>query len=66
MMNMLIMVRVHYTIDIVAGLLFSIFIYGIISRWIGWCDLLGNLPYIIVVKPVIKLIKLFENKRKNK
>ncbi len=63
MMNMLITVRIHYTIDVIAGLLFSIFIYQVISKGGKYCDMLGNLPYLVFGRPVVKFIE--KKRRKN-
>jgi hypothetical protein len=57
MMNMLITVRIHYTVDVIAGLLFSIFIYQLMSKGVKYCDMLGNLPYLVFGRPVVKFIQ---------
>jgi hypothetical protein len=46
MMNMLIVTRVHYTIDVGGGLLFSFFFYRFCSKNVYWIDRLMSLPYV--------------------
>ena len=46
MMNMLLLTRVHYSIDIIAGFLFAIWFYRISERILYYTDRLFSLPYV--------------------
>ena len=54
MMNMLTIVRVHYTIDIAGGLIFSIFWSRNVNPFIYYCDWIISLPYVAGKKLVEK------------
>lgn len=47
MMNMLLITRVHYTIDVAAGLVFSLFFHGVAGKWVYYFDWLLSLPYLL-------------------
>lgn len=57
MMNMLIITRVHYTADVVGGLIFSVYFYWAVSYRLVWIDKLASLPFFLVVKPIINRYK---------
>lgn len=48
MMNMLTITRVHYTVDIIGGLVFALFFYRTSKRVFIYFDKLFSLPYFIV------------------
>ena len=45
MMATLIIVRIHYTIDVVAAVIFSLFIYGMVWKYLPWVDWAWSLPF---------------------
>jgi hypothetical protein len=61
MMNMLIVTRVHYTIDVGGGLLFSFFFYGFCCNYVYWIDRLMSFPYVVGKKIYVKMIKKSTN-----
>ena len=48
MMNMLIITRVHYTIDVMAGLIFAFFYHKLASKFVKYIDMLFTIPFYIV------------------
>jgi len=60
MMNMLVITRVHYTIDIGAGLLFACFFYKLCCDYVCWIDKFISIPYLIgkKVQEKVKNIKI--------
>lgn len=47
MMNMLLITRVHYTVDVAAGLVYAFFFYGLAEKIISYFDWLVSLPYLL-------------------
>ena len=47
MLNMLLITKVHYLVDIVGGLIFSIWYYRLAIRIIVYFDKLLSLPYVL-------------------
>ena len=47
MMNMLIVTRVHYVIDVIAGIIFAFWSYRLSKRYIIYFDKFLNLPYAL-------------------
>lgn len=47
MMNMLLITRVHYTIDVAAGLVYAFFVFSLIERVVSYFDWLLSLPYLL-------------------
>ncbi len=47
MMNMLLITRVHYTIDIAAGLVFAVFMSKNVNRFVPWADKIISLPLLL-------------------
>ncbi len=64
MMNMLIITRVHYTVDIMGGLIFSIYMYWLAGQLTVQIDKLISLPYTHVIKPLISKIRIKINERR--
>ncbi len=56
-MNMLIVTRVHYTIDVVGGLIFSVYSYWLIGKFTERIDRVISAPYKYVIKPLIEKVK---------
>ncbi len=56
-MNMLIVTRVHYTIDVVGGLIFSVYSYWLIGQFTERIDRVISAPYKYVIKPLIEKVK---------
>lgn len=54
MMNMLLITRVHYTIDVAGGLVFAFFWSRIAERYVSYFDWLVSLPYVVGRKVVMK------------
>lgn len=52
MMNMLTIVRVHYTVDVAGGLVFAFFFHKLAGRIVYYWDWILNLPYFLVKKGV--------------
>lgn len=46
---MLIVFRVHYVIDIIGGVIYAGFVYGVVERNLECVDRIVNKPYDIVV-----------------
>ena len=63
MMNMLLITRVHYTIDVAGGLVFAFFWSRFAERYISYFDWLLTLPYVAGRKV---LEKCKENKIRGK
>lgn len=57
MMNMLIITRVHYTADVIGGLIFAVYFYWVVVEKLIWVDKLASLPYSFVIKPIIEKVK---------
>lgn len=47
MMNMLLITRVHYTIDIAGGIFYAFFLYNFASRLIFYMDWVLSVPYLL-------------------
>jgi hypothetical protein len=47
MMNMLLITRVHYTIDVASGLVYAFFVYSLVERVVRYFDWLLSLPYLL-------------------
>jgi hypothetical protein len=56
-MNMLIVTRVHYTIDVAGGLIFSVYCYWLIGQFTERIDRVVSAPYKYAIKPLIHKIK---------
>lgn len=56
-MNMLIVTRVHYTIDVAGGLIFSAYSYWLIGHFTETIDRIISAPYKYVIRPLIEKIK---------
>jgi hypothetical protein len=50
MMNMLLITRVHYTIDVAGGIVFAYFFHKFCSKNIKYMDKILSLPYFIFMK----------------
>lgn len=48
MMNMLLITRVHYVVDIAGGLIFAIWYHRTATRYVLYIDKFLTLPYFIV------------------
>ncbi len=57
MMNLLIITRVHYTADIIGGLIFSVYYYWVAGLHTERIDKIGNSPYLYGIKPLIDRFK---------
>ena len=49
MVNMLLITQVHWMVDIIGGLIFSVWCYRTIQRVIGFIDMVVSLPYRFTV-----------------
>jgi hypothetical protein len=47
MMNMLLLTRVHYTIDIAGGLIYAFFFYGMAEKIVVYFDWLLSGPFVL-------------------
>lgn len=61
MMNMLLLTRVHYTIDIAGGLIYAFFFYGMAEKIVVYFDWLLSGPFVMGKKVYLMCS---ENKRK--
>jgi hypothetical protein len=52
-MNMLIVTRVHYTIDVAGGLIYSVYCYWLIGVFTERIDRIISAPYKYAIKPLI-------------
>lgn len=50
MMNMLIITRVHYTIDVAGGLVFAFAVFEFCNKNLYWFDRFLSLPYVLGAK----------------
>jgi len=57
MMNMLIITRVHYTVDVIGGLVFSVYSYWVIGKLTVYIDMAISLPYKYGIQPLIKRVQ---------
>ncbi len=64
MMNMLIITRVHYTADIVGGLIFSVYFYWLVGFHMIWIDKAASLPYVYAIKPLVDQFQIRRNRIK--
>jgi len=62
MMNMLTITRVHYTIDIVGGLIFSFFMHRNVAPLVYCADWIISQPYSLSVK-AIAAFKKYRSKK---
>ncbi len=60
MTNVLIITRIHYTIDIIAAIIFTILIYRLVIVVLKYVDFLFSIPYYLV------RITYFKVKKKKK
>ena len=56
-MNMLIVTRVHYTIDVTGGLIFSVYCYWLIGQFTEKIDRVISVPYKYVIRPLIDKVR---------
>jgi hypothetical protein len=54
MMNMLLVTKVHYTIDILGALAFAFWFHRMASRYVAYIDKFLSLPYWIYKKLKLK------------
>jgi hypothetical protein len=54
MMNMLLITRVHYTVDVAAGLIYAFIFYGLAEQIVSYFDWLISLPYLLGKKALAK------------
>jgi hypothetical protein len=47
MMNMLLVTRVHYTIDVAGGLVFALFFYSMAEKIVPYFDWLVSQPFVL-------------------
>jgi hypothetical protein len=50
MINLLIMTKVHYTVDIIGGLIFATYAHYLASRTVFYTDKMMNFPYWLALK----------------
>ena len=56
-MNMLIVTRVHYTIDVAGGLIYSVYCYWLIGVFTERIDRIISAPYKYAIKPLIEKVR---------
>jgi hypothetical protein len=44
------MTKVHYTVDIIGGLIFAIFMYNLASKTVYYTDKFISLPHVLCLK----------------
>lgn len=55
MMNMLVTTKVHYIIDVIGGLIYSIWFYRLAIQGVQKFDRLVSLPYVALQKLIVCL-----------
>jgi hypothetical protein len=55
MMNVLIITRIHYTIDIIAAIIFTVLIYRLVIDILKYVDFLFSIPYYFVRMTYLKV-----------
>lgn len=64
MMNLLIITRVHYTADVIGGLVFSIYFYWLTCSYLKELDKLISLPYTYIFLPLYKRVQEYKQSRR--
>lgn len=57
MMNVLIITRIHYTIDIIAAIIFTVLIYRLVMNILKYVDYLFSIPYYLVRMAYFKITR---------
>jgi hypothetical protein len=64
MINMLTITRVHYTIDVIGGVIFANFSFTAVGWLVKYLDWIVSLPYFIVVW-IIRFVMMFRFRSAN-